>query len=371
MAMWGAGIMVGPIIGPTLGGWLTESYNWRWCFLINLPVGIVATLGCIAYLPESVKRLRKFDFFGFAMLSVAIGALQMMLDRGGEQDWFASTEIWVYLFLTVTGFWVFTIHILGAKLPFLDPRMFRDRNFSTGLVFIFIIGIVLLASLALLPPMLGRIFGYPTITTGLVMGPRGIGTMASMIIVGRLVRSVDPRALVIVGLVLTAASLYYMTGFSPQMGSGPVIWTGVLQGLGLGLVFVPLSTIAFSTIDPKFRADATSLFSLVRNIGSSIGISIVSVMFTRNVQVNHVELGALINPFNPVLQGVSPAAVAGNLAALSQFDGLVNQQAAMVAYIDDFKLMMLVTLCAIPLAMTLRRPRKTLAAAAPLAAHAD
>ncbi|MEO8243771.1 MAG: DHA2 family efflux MFS transporter permease subunit [bacterium] len=371
MAMWGAGIMVGPIIGPTLGGWLTESYNWRWVFLINLPVGIIATLGCIAYLPASVRRIRKFDFFGFAMLSLGIGALQLMLDRGGELDWFASTEIWLYLFLTLTGFWVFVVHILGAKLPFLEPAMFRDRNFATGLVFIFIIGIILLASLALLPPMLSKIFGYPTITVGLVMGPRGVGTMASMIIVGRLVRTVDPRALVIVGLLLTAASLYYMTGFSPMMGSGPVIWTGVLQGLGLGLVFVPLSTIAFSTIDAKYRADATSLFSLVRNIGSSIGISVVSVMLTRNIQINHMELGASINPFNPVLQSVSPAAVAGNLSALSQFDGLVNQQAAMVSYIDDFKLMMLVTLCAIPLAMTLRRAKKAPAPGGAAMVHAD
>jgi DHA2 family multidrug resistance protein len=370
MAMWGAGIMVGPIIGPTLGGWLTESYNWRWVFLINLPVGIIATIGCLAYLPESARRIRRFDFFGFAMLSMAIGALQLMLDRGGEVDWFASTEIWVYLFLTVVGFWVFVIHILGAKLPFMEPGMFADRNFATGLVFIFVIGIILLASLALLPPMLSKIFGYPTITTGLVMGPRGFGTMFSMIMVGRLVRTVDARILVVMGLLLTAASLYYMTGFSPDMGSWPIIWTGILQGLGLGLVFVPLSTIAFATIDAKYRADATALFSLVRNIGSSIGISIVSVMLARNIQVNHSELGALINPFNPILQNVSPAAVAGNAAALSQMDGLVNIQAAMVSYLDDFKLMMVVTLCAIPLAFVLRKPKAAGAPAAQMV-HAD
>ena len=371
MAMWGAGIMVGPIIGPTLGGWLTESYNWRWVFLINLPVGIVATIGCAAYLPKSVTRLRRFDFFGFAMLSLGIGALQMILDRGGELDWFASTEIWVYTALAAWGFWVFVIHILGADLPFMDPKMFADRNFRIGLIFIFIIGIILLASLALLPPMLGRIFGYPTITTGLVMGPRGIGTMISMILVGKLVRKVDNRLLVILGLILTAASLYFMTDFSPQMGSGPVIWTGVLQGLGLGLVFVPLSTIAFSTIDAKYRADATSLFSLVRNIGSSIGISIVSVMLARNIQTNHVELGAAISAYNPVLRQVSPGAVAGNGVALAQLDGLVNQQAAMISYINDFKLMMIVTLAAIPLALILRKPKMMATRGAPGAAHAD
>lgn len=353
MAMWGAGIMVGPIIGPTLGGWLTESFNWRWVFFVNLPVGIIAFLGCAAYLPRSPRRPRRFDFFGFGMLSVGIGALQLMLDRGGELDWFAAPEIWIYLFLTLTGFWVFILHILGAEKPFLEPKMFLDRNFAVGLVFIFVVGIILLASLALLPPMLARIFGYPTITTGLVMGPRGIGTMASMILVGRLVSRVDPRFLVSLGLILTAASLYFMTGFSPQMGSGPVIWTGVLQGMGLGLVFVPLSTIAFSTIDPIYRADATSLFSLVRNIGSSIGISIVTVMLTRNLQINHAELAAGISPFNPNITSLLPSVTPTSLQIL---DGLVNQQALMISYLDDFKLMMIITLCALPLAWILKKP---------------
>ncbi len=370
MAMWGAGIMVGPIIGPTLGGWLTESYNWRWVFLINLPIGIVAIIGCAAWLPKSTLRLRRFDFFGFAMLSLGIGALQMILDRGGEVDWFNAPEIWIYLGLSLTGFWVFVIHINTSAAPFLEPGMFKDLNFRMGLIFIFIIGIILLASLALLPPMLSRIFGYPVITTGLVMGPRGVGTMISMILVGRLVRTVDARILVVGGLLLTSLSLYEMTGFSPQMGAWPVIWTGIVQGLGLGLVFVPLSTIAFATIETRYRADATSLFSLVRNIGSSIGISIVSAVLTRNVQINHAEMGAWINPFNPVLQQVSPGAAAGNPLALAQLDGLVNIQGAMVSYIDDFWLMMVVTLCAIPLAFTLRKP-KAMGAPAPAAVHAD
>ncbi|MBP9952044.1 MAG: DHA2 family efflux MFS transporter permease subunit [Cypionkella sp.] len=354
MAMWGAGIMVGPIIGPTLGGWLTESYNWRWVFLVNLPVGIVAFLGCLAYLPRAPRRPRRFDFFGFAMLSIGIGALQLLLDRGGEVDWFSATEIWIYAFLAVSGMWVFVIHILGAEKPFLEPAMFMDRNFATGLLFIFIVGIILLASLALLPPMLSRIFGYPVITVGLVMGPRGVGTMISMILVGKLVQIVDARILVTVGLLLTAGSLHFMTQFSPQMGSGPVIWTGVMQGVGLGLVFVPLTTIAFATIPNHFRADATSLFSLVRNIGSSIGISIVSVMLARNVQINHAELGANISRYNPNLTNLIPQ---GNLATLGQLDALVNQQALMISYNNDFKLMMLVTLCAIPLSLLLRAPK--------------
>jgi DHA2 family multidrug resistance protein len=371
MAMWGAGIMVGPIIGPTLGGWLTESYNWRWVFLINLPVGIIALLGSAAYLPKSLPRPRRFDFMGFGLLSLGIGALQMLLDRGGEVDWFSATESWIYLFLMLSGFWMFCFHIVSTDKPFLDPRMFRDQNFATGLLFIFVIGIILLASLALLPPMLAKIFGYPTITTGLVMAPRGVGTMISMLLVGRLVRTIDSRLLVSVGLLLTSVSLWMMTGFTPQMTMSPIVWSGVVQGLGLGLVFVPLSTVAFSTIAPEFRADATSLFSLVRNIGSSIGISVVSALLTRNLQVNHTELSAFITPYNSIAATSVPAAVEGNPTALSQVDVLVNVQALMISYLDDFKLMMIITLMALPLVFLLRKPGESAAGGAPLAVHAD
>ncbi|MCR4266398.1 DHA2 family efflux MFS transporter permease subunit [Nitratireductor sp. ZSWI3] len=366
MAMWGAGIMVGPIIGPTLGGWLTETMDWRWVFFINLPVGILSFLGCAAYLPRIARRLRGFDFFGFAMLSLGVGALQLMLDRGAEVDWFSATEIWIELGLSLIGFWVFTIHLLTSRDTFIDAHIFGDRNFVTGLVFIFIVGIILLASLALLPPMLARLFNHSTILTGLVMAPRGVGTMISMLLVGRLVRFIDARVLVVVGLSLTAWSLHMMTGFTPQMDDHLIVLSGVVQGLGLGLVFVPLSTIAFATLDAKYRTDGTSLFSLTRNIGSSIGISVVTVLLTRNTQINHAELAVHINPFNPALQSI-PGAAQGNTTALSMAEQLVNQQALMISYIDDFKLMMIVTLAAMPLVLLLRMPKRT-PAEAPAAA---
>ena len=370
MAIYGAGIMVGPIIGPTLGGWLTETLNWRWVFFINLPVGIIAFLGSAAYLPRVARRLRGFDFFGFAMLSLGVGTLQLMLDRGGEVDWFSAAEIWIELGLAITGFWVFAVHLLTGKNTFIDPRIFADRNFVTGLVFIFVIGIVLLASLALLPPMLARLFNHSTIQTGIIMAPRGVGTMISMILVGRLVQRFDARYLVVAGLLLTAWSLHDMTQFSPQMDDSLIIWSGVVQGLGLGLVFVPLSTVTFATLDPRYRTDATALFSLVRNIGSSIGISIVTVLLTRNTQINHAELAAPLTPFNQNLTALSPAAAQGNPSALAQLDALVNQQALMISYVDDFKLMMLVTLAAVPLALLLRKPGG-MPAGAPAAAHMD
>ncbi len=371
MAVWGAGIMVGPIIGPTLGGWLTDSFNWRWVFFINLPVGILAFLGSAAYLPSIPRRLRGFDFFGFAMLSLGVGALQLMLDRGGQMDWFSSPEIWIELGLSITGFWVFAVHLVTGRDTFIDPKIFADRNFVTGLIFIFVVGVILLASLALLPPMLTDLFNYPTVTTGFVMAPRGVGTMISMLVVGRLVQKVDARLLVVAGLLLTALSLYYMTDFTPDMDDWLIIMSGVIQGLGLGLVFVPLSTVAFATLEARYRTDATSLFSLVRNIGSSIGISVVIMFLTRNTQINHAELSAFISPFNPVLWSISPQAATGDPTALSQVDLLVNQQAAMIAYVNDFKLMMLVTLAAIPLALFLRKPRMQAQAGAPPAAHLD
>ena len=368
MAIWGAGIMVGPIIGPTLGGWLTEAMNWRWVFFINLPVGILAFLGCSAYLPNLPRLARRFDFFGFAMLALGVGALQLMLDRGAEVDWFSATEIWIELALAICGFWVFAMHITVSDKPFIDPRMLADRNFATGVVFIFIVGIILLASLALLPPMLSTIFGYPVITTGLVMAPRGVGTMITMILAGKLLRVVDPRKLVVTGLLLTVLSLWIMTGFSPQMDMQLLIVSGVVQGLGLGLVFVPLSTLAFATLEPRFRADATSLFSLTRNIGSSIGISIVSVLLVRNVQINHAEIGAGLTPFNPNLAQLIPPGSPPSASVLAQLDGMVNIQALMISYINDFHIMMLISLAAIPLALLLRKPSASLA---PVAVHAD
>jgi DHA2 family multidrug resistance protein len=366
MAIWGAGIMVGPIIGPTLGGYLTDTINWRWVFYINVPLGAIALAGCVAYLPNMPRRIRQFDFIGFAALAIGVGCLQLMLDRGGEVDWFNAAEVWIELALSLCGFWIFVIWITGTEHPFLDPHMFADRNFATGLVFIFIVGIVLLASLALLPPMLSGLFGYPVITTGMVMAPRGVGTMIMMIAAGKLLRVVDARKLVVTGLLLTAWSLYIMTGFGPEMNATPIVVSGFIQGLGLGLVFVPLSTVAFATIAPQFRGDATALFSLVRNIGSSIGISIVTLLLTRNIQINHTELVGNISVLDPEFSALmsgqmgtlmrNMTAAYGEGAFWSVINQMVTAQASMISYVDDFKAMMWITLSALPLALLLRRP---------------
>ncbi|MFV0299413.1 MAG: DHA2 family efflux MFS transporter permease subunit [Paracoccus sp. (in: a-proteobacteria)] len=355
MAIWGAGIMVGPIIGPTLGGWLTETLNWRFVFYVNLPIGLLALAGLVVFLPRTSRRRRSFDFFGFAALSVAIGALQLMLDRGEQVEWFASVEIWIYLWLTISGFWAFVLHITDHEHAFLDPHIFRDPNFVMALAMIFMVGVVLLAGLALMPPMLQNIFGYPVVTTGMVLAPRGVGTMISMIFVGRLVGKVDARILILAGLSLTAFSLWQMSQFSLNMDTRPIIVSGVVQGLGLGLVFVPLSTTAFATLEPKYRADAAALFSLVRNVGSSVGISVVSVALAHNIIISRGDITSRLTPFNPNVDqllalGLDPA------TATAMLNRTVQTQAAFIAYLDDFRLMMFVTIAILPLVLFLRKP---------------
>lgn len=365
MAMWGVGVMVGPILGPTLGGYLTEVYNWRWVFFINLPFGILALLGILAFVPETEREHRRFDLFGFALLSLAIGALQLMLDRGQSLDWFASAEIMAEAVLAGLGLYMFLVHILTAEQPFLQPALFRDRNFAVGLVLIFMLGVVLLATLALLPPFLQNLMGYPVLTTGLVLAPRGIGSMAAMFLVGRLVNRVDVRALILTGWLLTALSLWQMAGFTADVSSSTVVYTGLIQGLGLGFIFVPLSTVTFATLAAHHRTEATAMFSLMRNIGSSIGISIMVTLVARNTQVNHAVLGEQLNPFRGALHSVSwPAGIEpGSSAALAWLNRELTQQAAVIAYLNDFRLMTWITLAAIPLLLLLRKPGRSAAAA--------
>jgi DHA2 family multidrug resistance protein len=355
MAVWVMGVTVGPILGPALGGWLTENYNWRWVFYINVPFGILAFLGVLSFLPESVIRKSRFDFLGFASLSLGVGALQLMLDRGQLKDWFGSTEIWVEATVSAVAFYLFVVHMLTTrKPPFVSPALFRDRNFLTGSLFIFVMGVVLFATLALLPPLMEDLLNYPVFTTGLVIAPRGIGSLIALYIAGRIMGKIDSRLIIGSGFALAAFSLWQMAQFDLQMDSAKVVWSGVAQGVGTGLVFVPVAAASFATLAPALRNEGAAIFSLMRNLGSSIGISVVETLLTRNMQMIHSVLGEHVNPFSPTVRARLPDGLSSP-QALAQLNAVVTQQAAMIAYDNDFRLMMVLCLASIPLVLLLRK----------------
>ena len=358
MAIWGLGVMVGPILGPSLGGYLTEYYNWRWVFYINLPVGTIAFLGILTYVQETPRISgRSFDYFGFMLLSLAIGALQLMLDRGQSLDWFSSSEIIMEATATGLFLYMFLVHMLTSQNPFIEPKLFLDRNFVIGLVFIFIIGITLFATLALLPPFMQQLMGFPVVTTGFVLAPRGMGTMVAMMLVGRLIGRIDTRKLIFFGLSLMVISLFIMGRFTTDVSIPVLVWTGMLQGLGFGFVFVPLSTSTFATLSPSLRTEGTAMYSLIRNIGSSIGISIVVTLLARYSQVNHASLAETIHPFRlPITPSALPQLLDWTeTTGAVALNTLVTKQAATIAYLNDFKLIMWITIFSMPLLLIMRK----------------
>ncbi|MBK0392417.1 MDR family MFS transporter [Ramlibacter algicola] len=360
MAIWGAGIMVGPILGPMLGGWLTENFDWRWVFFINVPVGAFALWGIVRFLPENKPRTSPLDLFGLVTLSLAIGMLQMFLDRGELLDWFDSWEIRLEAAAAIVAFAFFAVHTATVQGPsFLDRDLLRDRNFVTGSAFGFIVGMVLYGTMALLPMFLQGLMGYPVVYTGIVTAPRGIGTMLAMIAVGRLVQRVDLRLIMATGFALTAFALWQMTHITLEMDSHLIVVSGFIQGLGIGFTFVPLSTAAFATLAPRLRNEGTPIYSLVRNIGGAVGISIVQALLSRGEAQAHAQLAALVAPGNQGLVNLPPALDPATPTGLAMLNGLVTKQAALVAYVNDFWIMMAITLLTIPLLLLIRRARRT------------
>ncbi len=366
MAVWGIGVMVGPILGPTLGGWLTEHYNWRWIFYVNLPFGILATTGLLALMPKDrVNAALRFDWTGFAALALGVGCFQLMLDRGQNQDWFSSREIVTEATLAALGFYLFLVHMFTAEKPFLPRSLFRDRNFVAGIVMMFLVGMVLLASSALLAPYLQNLANYPVEAAGFAMAPRGIGTMAAMVLAGKLGSRIDQRKMIGLGLLLLTWSLYDMGQWTPDLPESHFVWTIVVQGVGMGLTFNPLSVLAFTTLEARLRGDGTAMLSLFRNIGAAIGISVSSFSLTQFTQISHADLAANITPFDRLLQGgvighlLNPASRHG--AAL--LDSMVTRQAEIIAYNNDYRLMMVATLAPLLLLPMMRRVQRQRTAA--------
>lgn len=361
MAMWGVGVMLGPIMGPTLGAWLTDNYSWHWVFLINLPIGVLTVIGMIVFMDDTDKQHEmRFDWFGFAALAIGIGSLQLLLDRGEQVGWFEAREIWIETIVSAAGFYYFFAHSLTTDRPFVNFEMFKDRNFLSGVMFMVVIGVVLFGTMALVTPFMQSLLGYPIQTAGLLLGSRGVGTLITMIVAPRLMRLTETRNLLFLGLLMTAGTLYEMTGWSLDTQQHTIVITSIIQGVGLGLLFVPVTSVAFLTLPGQMRNGAAAITTLVRNIGSSIGISMVIANLTSTTTYMHERLGAHVTPFNNNLQfpDVAGALNLNTEAGKAVLDGLVTQQANMIAYLNDFKLLMYLTIAAMPLVLLVGSTRK-------------
>ena len=354
MAIWGVGVMLGPIMGPTLGGWLTDQYSWHWVFLINLPIGILTVIGLMIFMDETpTEHSRRFDWFGFVALAIGIGSLQIMLDRGEQLGWFSSAEIVAEFVISIVGFYFFFAHSLTTDNPFVRFEIFRDRNFVTGLVFMAFVGVALFGTMALVTPFMQNVIGYPVTTAGWLLGTRGIGTLLSMMVIGRMLRVIEARWLLLLGLILMAGTLYQMELFTDQTSGTTIAVTSIIQGVGIGLLFVPLSTIAFLTLGNELRTDGTAMLTLIRNIFSSIGISVMIAELTNTTTVMHARLVENLTPFNGALQAPDVAATLNMAtdAGKALLDLIVTQQTVIIAYANDYKLLLLLALAAMPLVL--------------------
>jgi DHA2 family multidrug resistance protein len=370
MGFWGLGIVVAPILGPVLGGWLTDSYSWRWVFYINLPVGIVSILMTRAFIfdPPYLKReSNRVDYWGIGMLAVGIGALQLLLDKGQEEDWFSSHLMVVLAVVAALALVVFVVYEWMSDDPIVDLHVFRNRTYSTGVFLMTVLGFVLYGSLVLLPIMLQTLLGYPSLEAGIAMAPRGIGSFIGMPVMGLLIGRFDPRRMVAVGLLVGGATLLWLGALDLNAGYWDFFWPQFVQGLGLSMLFVPLTTISMDSIPRERMGNATSLFNLMRNIGGSIGIAVTGTMLARQQQVHINVLGAHVDPYNPAAQTMIESLRAAFIAqgadaftasqrAYGAVFGMVQRQAAMVTFVDIFRLLGFLFLLLIPLTLLMKRP---------------
>jgi MFS transporter, DHA2 family, multidrug resistance protein len=369
MALWGIGAVMGPVIGPTLGGYLTEYLTWRYIFYINIPFGLLALAGTAAFVEETVRdRTRKLDVFGFLTLALGVGMLQMMLDRGQRFDWFESREIVIELWLAGLGLYLFIAHILTTRTPFLDPRLFANRNFAIGILFVFVYGFITVPPMVLMPPFLQDLRGYPIDTIGLLQSPRGVGLLVAMLLGGRLTGVVGPRKLISFGLACMIVSSAAMSEWNLDVGAWPIVWTGFLQGVGAGIILVPIQALAFPSLDPAKRTEAAAVFNLVRSIGSSIGVSIALTIFTRTATMTRARLVEHVSPYNELLQyeSVARSVDLGSPAGLAHLERQIMSQAELFGYTTNFRLLAIAALAGLPLLLLIGRTRSAPVTALPV-----
>ncbi|HEX4504835.1 MAG TPA: DHA2 family efflux MFS transporter permease subunit [Alphaproteobacteria bacterium] len=361
MGIFSMGVMIAPILGPVLGGYLTDEFSWRWCFFINIPIGIVAIAGAIAFVPEVPGHARKLDWFGFGFLGLGVTCLQLVLDRGESKGWFQSGEIQLEGALALFCLYMFVAHSATTARPFFDVRMFKDRTYIVSTIIMMLIFIVYYGSMVLTPQMLQQEFGYPVLTAGLIMAPRGAGTILAIMITNRLSKWIEPRALVGFGLLLSGVTLYLMSGWNLMTSETSIIIMGLLQGAGSGCINVPITTMAFATLPGELRTEATSFYSLTRNIGSAIGVSVAASQLVESTQINHGYLAEFMTPFRHM--SLPHGAMGMHVMNLG-----LTQQAAMIAFINIFWLLGILCVAIIPLVFFLRVPKA--AGAAPAGAAA-
>jgi len=359
MAIWGMGVMLGPILGPTVGGILTDAYNWRWVFYINVPFGIAACVALWIFFKDTARDSSlKFDWFGFGALSVGLAALQLLLDRGTTKDWFSSSEIVIEAIVAGVALYLFVVHMFTAEKPFIPRQIFKDRNFVSGLVLMLVMGLILLASSALLSPYLQNLAGRTVTQTGFLMVPRGLGVMFAMMFAGRLTMKMDPRLLMTAGAGALVWSMWAMTAWTPSIDTMSISLVTFVQGLGMGLVFVPMNMVAFATLSPAMRTDGAGLTNLMRNIGSAIGVSITTTVLSNSIQAIHAQLAQHVSPFNRAL-GVNGESMFFNPQipfGIGIFNGLLEYRSAVQAYANDFLFMFYISLPVFLVIWLMRRP---------------
>jgi DHA2 family multidrug resistance protein len=353
MGIFSMGVMVAPIIGPVLGGYLTDEFSWRWCFFINVPLGIVAVIGALAFVPETVSSARKLDWFGFGFLSLAIMCLQLVLDRGEQRGWFQSSEIQLEAALTVFSLYMFVVQSATTNRPFFDVRLFKDQTYVVSTIIMMLIFVVYYGSMVLTPQMLQQELGYPVLTAGLIMAPRGAGTILAIMASSRIHKWISPRVLIGFGLFVSGATLYAMSGWNLMTSPREIIIVGLIQGAGSGCINVPITTIAFATLPGELRTEAAGFYNLMRNIGSAIGISVAASQLVESTQINHSYLAAFMTPFRHMAM---PHGLSGALG-LHVMNLGITQQAAMIAFINIFWLLGVLCVAIIPLVLFLRVPK--------------
>jgi MFS transporter, DHA2 family, multidrug resistance protein len=371
MGFWGLGIVVAPMLGPVLGGWLTDNYSWRWVFYVNIPVGIASILMTKMYIfdpPYLQRQSTKIDGWGIGMLAVGIGSLQVVLDKGQQEDWFSSNLIVFLTILAVLMLIMFIIHELRTANPVLNLRVFKERTYAAGVFLMTTLGFVLYGGLVLLPLFLQTVLGYPSIQAGIAVSPRGLGSFIAMPIVGFLTSKIDPRKLLITGLISGSLTLWALGGLNLQIGYWDIFWPQFFQGMSLGLVFVPLTTVTMSMIQREHMGNATSLFNFMRNMGGSVGIAALATMLSRNAQAQYNIIGAHLTAFDPgaraFLNQARDAFIArgfdfssASQAAYMAMSGMVQRQALMVSFVQLFRLLAIVFALLIPLVFVMKRPK--------------